>query len=117
VGADAVLDDYFEGRHPMAFATSQFREAFGVAAGDDERQLVPDRRDELGAPAEGAGLPVRAGAVADDAAWAIWQANGMDAQSSMVHTEAIKLGEAYWLVEPPMNGRRYPRITCEHPRR
>jgi len=40
----------------------------------------------------------------------------MDAQASLVHTEAIKLGEAYWLVEPPMNGRKYPRITCEHPR-
>jgi hypothetical protein len=24
-----VYDDYFEGRHPMAFATAQWREAFG----------------------------------------------------------------------------------------
>jgi hypothetical protein len=42
---------------------------------------------------------------ADEDAWAIWQANGIDAQAKMVHTEAIKLGEAGWLVEPPMNGR------------
>ncbi len=48
----------------------------------------------------------------DKDAWGIWQANGLDAQSNMVHTESIKLGEAYWMVTP--NG-DVPKITCEHP--
>ncbi|MBA2504817.1 MAG: phage portal protein, partial [Thermoleophilaceae bacterium] len=53
---------------------------------------------------------------ADDEAWAIWQANGLDAQANMAHTEAIKLGESYWLVEPPPRGSSDPpRITAEHP--
>jgi hypothetical protein len=38
---------------------------------------------------------------ADDDAWAIWQENDLDAESDMAHTEAVKLGEAYWLVAPP----------------
>jgi hypothetical protein len=111
-----VLNDYFEGRHPMAFATSQFREAFGsllATMSDNWCQIVVTssaRRLKV------QGFRFGQDQNADDDAWAIWQANGMDAQSSLVHTEAIKLGEAYWLVEPPMNGRRYPRITCEHPR-
>ncbi len=49
---------------------------------------------------------------ADDEAWRIWQANGLDASANMVHTESIKLGESYWLVQP--NGDT-PKITCEHP--
>jgi hypothetical protein len=110
-----TLDDYFEGRHPMAFATSQFREAFGAllaTMSDNWCQIVVTssaRRLKV------QGFRFGDADGADDAAWAIWQANGMDAQASLVHTEAIKLGESYWLVEPPMNGREYPRITCEHP--
>jgi hypothetical protein len=56
-----VLDEYFEGRHPMAFATSQFREAFGsllATMSDNWCQIVVTSSR---APAEGAGLPVRAG--------------------------------------------------------
>lgn len=49
---------------------------------------------------------------ADKDAWSIWQANGLDGQSNMVHTESIKLGEAYWMVTP--NGDS-PLITAEHP--
>ena len=111
-----ILEDYFNGRHPMAFATAQWREAFGSllsTLSDNWCQIVVSssaRRLKV------QGFRFGATQAADDEAWAIWQANGMDAQASLVHTEAIKLGEAYWLVEPPMNGRKYPRITCEHPR-
>ena len=50
----------------------------------------------------------------DTDAWDIWQANNLDGESNLVHTEAVKLGMAYWLVEPP-GDRDYPRITAEHP--
>jgi hypothetical protein len=109
-----VLDDYYEGRHPMAFATSRFREAFGGLL-----ETLSDNWCRIVVTSSARRLKVqgfRFGSEqsADEAAWAIWQANGMDAQSAMVHTEAIKLGEAYWLVEPPRDGGE-PRITCEHP--
>lgn len=37
---------------------------------------------------------------ADDAAWAIWQANSMDARQSMVHTDALVLAGAFAVVWP-----------------
>lgn len=49
---------------------------------------------------------------ADEDAYRIWQDNGLDGESNMLHTEAIKLGEASWMVEP--NGDS-PIITAEHP--
>lgn len=110
-----VLEDYFNGQHPMAFATSQWREAFGSLLStfsDNWCQIVVQssaRRLRV------QGFRFGAESAADNDAWAIWQANGLDAEAKMVHTESIKLGEAYWLVEPP-RGDDAPRITCEHPR-
>ena len=49
---------------------------------------------------------------ADKDAWRIWQVNGLDGQSNLVHTESVKLGESYWMVTP--NGDE-PIITAEHP--
>jgi hypothetical protein len=110
-----VYEDYYNGKHPMAFATAKYREAFGSLL-----QTMSDNWCRVVVQSSARRLKVQGfrfgpESSADDAAWAIWQANGLDAQASMVHTEAIKLGEAYWLVEPPANGGE-PRITCEHPR-
>ena len=110
-----TLEDYYDGHHPMAFATSKFREAFGGLL-----ETLSDNWCRIVVTSSARRLKVQGFRFgpeesADDAAWAIWQANGMDAQSAMVHTEAIKLGEAYWLVEPPRADGAEPRITCEHP--
>ena len=51
---------------------------------------------------------------ADQDAWAIWQANSLDALSLMVHTEAIKCGVCNVLVTPPEDGEE-PLVTPEHP--
>ena len=42
---------------------------------------------------------------ADNAAWEIWQRNGLDAESDMAHTDAIKLGCVYALVGPGDGGK------------
>jgi len=52
---------------------------------------------------------------ADEEAWRIWQTNNLDGEAQLAHTEAVKLGEAYWLVEPPARRDDAPRITSEHP--
>lgn len=109
-------NDYFDGRHPMAFATSQFREAFGSlfsTFADNWCQIVVQssaRRLRV------QGFRFGPEGSADKDAWAIWQANGLDAEAKMLHTESIKLGEAYWLIEPPRSSGDAPRITCEHPK-
>ena len=51
---------------------------------------------------------------ADEDAWQIWQANYLDADSGLAHTEASKCGMAYLLVLPG-DDPETPRITVEHP--
>lgn len=111
-----VYDAYYEGDHNLAFATAKWREAFGTlfaTIADNWCPLVVDSAVER-MKVQGFRFGDESGA--DDKAWDIWQASGMDASSNMGHTEAVKLGEAYWLIEPPKRGSEDPpRITIEHP--
>jgi hypothetical protein len=106
-----TYDAYYKGDQALAYATEKFREAYGG--------LFRDLRDNyMSLVVDSAAERLRVQGFrfgdqdADKDAWRIWQANGLDAQSNMVHTESIKLGEAYWVVQP--NG-DIPRITAEHP--
>lgn len=107
----AVFEDYYDGRHPLQFATSKFREAFGNLFGafaDNWCQIVVD------APVERlkvVGFRTESGATANEDAWSIWQDNSLDVESVIAHTEAGKSGRAFLLVNP--NGGE-PRITVEH---
>lgn len=97
-------DDYYRGKHKMAFTTAQFRETFGGlfnAFADNWCDLVVDASAERLA-VEGFRFGDEA---ADEAAWEIWQRNGLDAESDMAHIEAIKLGCAYALVTPEDEGK------------
>lgn len=105
-----VFEDYYIGRHPLQFATSKFREAFGNLFGafsDNWCQIVVD------APVERLriiGFRVDSGGPSEEA-WAIWQDNRLDRESVIAHTEAGKTGRSFLLVDP--NGGE-PRITVEH---
>jgi hypothetical protein len=110
-------DAYFEGDQMLAYATGAWREAFGSlfrrAPTDNWMPLVVESKVER---MEVQGFRFGKQQSADEAAWELWQANGLDAESDMAHTEAVKLGEAYWLVEPPAAGSSDPpRITLEVP--
>lgn len=110
-----LYEDYFKGEHPLAFATSRFNRRFGdllKGSNDNWCPLVVSASTER-LVIEG----FRFGADVDDAdqeAWAVFQANFLDSESRMVHTEAVKLGWAYLLIGPAENS-PYPRITGEHP--
>ena len=95
----AKCDAYYRGDHRMTFQTSQFRQTFGnlfSAFADNWCDLIVDASAER-LRVEG----FRFGdSGADDDAWEIWQRNGLDAESDMAHTEAIKLGCAYALIGP-----------------
>ena len=110
-----TYDHYYEGNHRISEWLRTTQAAFqGTVLG----QLLRDLTDNymtlvVDAPAERCRVQgFRCGEDADDEAWSIWQANGLDAQANMVHTESIKLGEAYWMVQPSPDG---PTITSEHP--
>ena len=108
-------DAYYLGAHRVAFATSKWRETFGNLfreLADNWAQLVVDASVER-LKVEGFRFGP-AGDEADDEAWALWQANYLDADSSLAHTEACKSGIAYVLVTPS-DDPDTPRITVEHP--
>jgi hypothetical protein len=110
----AVIQDFdkaYEGQLELSYATKKFYEVYGSlfrALANNWMRIVVDASAER--------LRVQGfrfgGQDADDEAWEIWQANGLDGESNMLHTESIKLSEAYWMVQP--NGDA-PRITAEHP--
>jgi hypothetical protein len=104
------FDRYYEGDQPIAFASRTFRNRFGVLLEHLVSNWMPLIVDSSAERIRVQGL--RFGDNADPDFWAIWQANGLDAQANMVHTDSIKLGEAYWLVQP--DGDK-PKITAEHP--
>jgi hypothetical protein len=119
-GRIMIYDHYYEGRQQLAFATEQFRKAFGrqfSAFADNWMQIVVDACEER-LDVEGFRIPSRGKqdpTVGDAEAWDIWQANGMDAGSQMVHTDALVDAESYVLVGPAEEGSPYPKITGESP--
>jgi hypothetical protein len=52
----------------------------------------------------------------DQAAWRIWQANQLDADSALVHRWALTMGDAYMIVGPPDPEIGAPLISVEDPR-
>ena len=107
-----VYDAYYEGDQILSYATKKFRDVYGglfTSLTDNWMPIVVDATAER---LRVQGFRFGENTDADKDAWAIWQANGLDAEANMLHTEAIKLSEAYWMVQP--NG-DVPRITAEHP--
>lgn len=106
VPALLLYDSYYAGAHALSFATSKFRETFGnlfAAFADNWCDLIVDsvvERLRVDGFRIGTNDPVAEG---DEAAWQIWQANGMDAESNMAHLESVKLGSAYVLAGPGLS--------------
>jgi hypothetical protein len=116
---------YYNGRQRLQMATQKFREAFAryysPLANNWMRIVVdaPVSRMEI----QGFRFDVDTAKLsweldADRDAWDMWQANGFDAVSRMVHIDACKLGISYVLVAPPDEADPYnsaPIMTGEHP--
>lgn len=108
-------DALYEGDHELGFATAAYWEAFGpyfAATADNFMPLVVDAAVER---LRVLGFRFGKATGADDATWAIWQANDMDLGSDQIHRESGKLGVAYWMVDRPAAGSDAPVITAEQP--
>lgn len=111
-----VYDDYYAGNHRLA---GWLRSVQQASRGTVLSRLLDGLQNNympLVVDSVAERMRVQGFRVAGDddrLAWDIWQANNLDSQSNMVHTEAIKLGEAYWMVQPVDGG--LPRVTAEHP--
>jgi hypothetical protein len=97
---------YYDGRHPLAFATNKFRGAFGALFEAFADNLCPAVVDAVADRLVVTGFDVEEGSeqAADDA-WGVWLANRMDRRAGEVHLEVLKQGDAYVIVWPDADGR------------
>jgi hypothetical protein len=116
----ATYQQYYDGRHPLAFASDKFREAFGGrlrAFADNFCPLVVEAVEER-LTVQGFRLGAARDLAADTDAWRIWQTNQLDAESELAHREALIKGCGYVLVSPSETDRvddETPGITVEDP--
>jgi hypothetical protein len=109
-----VCHDYYNGSHDLRFATLKYREAFGRLLNtltDNWCQIVVDASVER---LRVDGFRFGQDQDADDEAWMLWQANALDADAALAHTEAGTSGVAYVLVVPG-DDPETPRISIESP--
>ena len=118
-----LYDDYYSGHHRLAFATTKFREAFGDLFGAFAVNLCGLIVDAVAERLTVEGFRLDS-AEADDAAWRIWQANQLDAESELAHREVLVKGIAFatvWAWEAErrpwwlraVRGMDIPKITYE----
>ena len=125
------LRQYYAGEQPLAYATQKFRDAFGqtfskwsdnfmrmVIQATEERITVAGFKwptdpkammDDPNGGTEDDGTPtqvpdVDAISAGDRAAWDLWQANQMDAQSQKAHREALLCGDCSVIIQPGAGG-------------
>lgn len=100
---------YYDGDHPLAFATPKFESAFGGLFRAFADNLCPAVVDAVGDRLTLVGFGTETGAeTLTEAAWQVWQDNRMDERAAQVHSEALCSGDAYLIVWPDEDGQ--PRL-------
>ncbi|MGZ4530816.1 MAG: phage portal protein [Mycobacteriaceae bacterium] len=117
-----LCERYFEGIHRLQFATSRFRQTFGNLFhefADNWMTLIVDasvERLNIQGFRFDSDNAKDAAYEGDSDAWEIWRDNQLESQSDIAHTEAVKLGKSYVLVDPhDLTDLGNPTITVEHP--
>ena len=113
--ATQIYDEYYEGEHKLAFATSKFRKTFGdlfSEFADNWCGLVVDAPEER-LNVEGFRFGVDDDRLQGDTeAWEMWQRNQLDAFSQQAHLEALIWSNAAVMVWQQDD---QAKITVEHP--
>lgn len=107
------LDRYYYGKTLLEFATSKYRKELGemVKSISDNwlKIIVESVLERVEVQGFRFGEPQ-----ADDEAWNIWQYNNLDADSGLVHEQAMRNVYSYVMVWPDDDG-EFPTITPELP--
>lgn len=109
----ALCEAYYDGRHPLSFTTSEYRQEFSSmlrGVSDNWMALVVDAVEER---LHVEGFRMGDQPAGDTEAWKVWQENCLDADSEMLHSTALQTGSAYAMVWFGQDER--PEITVEHP--
>lgn len=110
-----TLEDYHDGRFPLppliqdSGLTDGYRTLMQLSGANWPELIVSAVEERL--EVQG----VRFGdAEADKEAWEIWQENGLDAESSMLHESVLTTGRGYAIVWGDGSRDPQPKITYEH---
>jgi hypothetical protein len=111
-------DDYYQGTHPLAFATAKYVEAFGSlfdSFSDNWCAMVVQAKAER---LRVEGIHIGDDIESDKDAWRIWQANELDSDSALNITETLINGYGYMIVWGGADAldENTPSITVEDPR-
>lgn len=134
----SIFYNYYEGNHPLAFATAKFRSTFGALFKDFSDNLCPAVVDSLAdrlkitgwsssertsseqvTPSDEPGIPDRIWLKIDDPIAdqcnELWEDNKMVSRAAEVHREALKEGDSYLLVWPgdDMEAEFWPQTALE----
>lgn len=118
------LEQYYVGEHPLPEGDDRMRDVFRRFQRKSRTNYMRLVADSVSERLEVVGF--RTGGTSnetnDKAAWQIWQANHLDADSGMAHTAAGKFSDAYVLIGPAdddgddTEDNPAPIITIEDPR-
>lgn len=106
------LDRYYDGDYPLpplvqkARVTRAYQMLQEMTAANWPKLIVDAVEERL--EVQG----IRYGDSSDDEAWEIWQDNGLDAESSMLHLSTLTDGRAYAIIWADERGN--PQVTYEH---
>lgn len=95
---------YYDGEHPLAFASAKFLNTFGGLFNAYADNWCPLIVEAVGQRLHIEGFRFGTNPAADQTAWDLWQANNMDAKSELGIYEALITGEAYataWYGDTP----------------
>lgn len=109
-------DNYYRGKHRLAFASAQFSKYFGgryADFSDNWVQVVADAPIER-LNVSGIRLAGQSTGVDEDL-WGAWEENDCDEQSDLAFLEAVIGGRSFALVWDDGTDSGNPRITFEHP--
>ena len=100
-----TFDEYYRGKHYLAFATDKFRNAFGHLFRTFADNLCPAVCDAVTDNLQVVDFAVEEGpAKLAKEAKKLWERNRMDQRAGEVHKEATKSGDAYVIVWPDSDG-------------
>lgn len=106
---------YYDGDHPLPRAPRVAREAYARFLRQSRSNWVQLVVDSVAERLQVVGFRFDAGETGDADAWAIWQANGFDAESELSQTDALTGGVSYVSVWPDEDNPSGVSIAPEHP--
>jgi hypothetical protein len=111
--AAAKSERYYDGIHAMDFVvTTKYREQFAQFLRRVVENWCPIVVDAVTERLNVQGIRHRGDTTADDAAWAIWQRNCLDADAQLAHRATLTAGRAALMVWAGADG--MAEITVEH---